>query len=192
MWPHINAYSPTNCPPHGQWLSFPCCMIIAHSPTHSSSTHFATYPVPTIALSPEYSQWSFFYLFSLPSILHSFPVLTAISQLPIHCPPSLPTLILLLMVTHHYLLHSTHCSSTLLSILTLVFTITIYSSTFSPSMTISNSSLYYQLVPTPHYHHSPFVFLHLTFTSHSPLHCPHCEYTCLPKTPSPCILLLTP
>lgn len=38
---------------------------------------------------------------------HSFPVPTIIPQLPTHCLLSFPTLILLLMMTHHYLLSHT-------------------------------------------------------------------------------------
>lgn len=106
---------------------------------------------------------------------HSFPVPTVIPQLPTHCLLSLPTLILLLMMTHTTffptLLHYIHCSSTFHSSPSVHHHCLVFY--LLTTMTISNSSLYYQPVPTPHHLHSPFVFLHLTFTAHSPLHSPH-------------------
>lgn len=106
---------------------------------------------------------------------HSFPVPTVIPQLPIHCLLSFSTLILLLMMTHHYLLSHTpplysllrtfHSSPSVHHHCLVFYLLT--------TMTISKSSLYYQPVPIPHHLHSPFVFLHLILTDHSPLHSPH-------------------
>lgn len=173
MWPHINAYSL-----HIVHLT------VGDYPSHDAWSVPTPLPTPLVPTLLPTQYLSLLFLLNIhnghsSTCSHYHPFPTVISQLPIHCPPSLPTLILLLTMTHHYLLSHTPPLYSLLLNTTLHSLPSVHHHCLLfyllTTMIISNSSLYYQPVPIPHCHHSPFVFLHLTFTAHSLLHSPQYE-----------------